>query len=405
MDKSMIDAAIGGALMDKTLAVERNLIFNMVGNTQQFDVMGSTASRLVNEIGPRAVLISEIWFYAKHTSKPTKIPTTSSQISSTALQTTTTTNTEDEPSSKGSTLFFGRPFLMTTNTKIDVHAGTLSMEFGDNMCTCDGGKECSICADICVAIDARPEVIKVVEVAKIAASEPPSPSIMQPPTSEFKPLPKHLKYVYLEDDPKLLVIPKKSMIIVVKNQNDELVLTRIQISWQINIRPLSPARSTHLPTLGCRSAFAMPQAPPKESCMKVFVDDFTVYGHSFDACLESLSRVLDRCIETNVVLNFEKCHFMVTEGLVLGHLVSNRGIEVDKAKIDIIASLSHPTFVWEVRSFLGHAGFYKRFTQNFNKMALPLSKLLQQDIEFVFDQLCIKAFQELKKRLTTTPIL
>ncbi|RDX87946.1 Retrovirus-related Pol polyprotein from transposon 17.6, partial [Mucuna pruriens] len=99
-----------------------------------------------------------------------------------------------------------------------------------------------------------------------------------------------------------------------------------------------------------------------------------------------------------------KCHFMVTEGIILGHLVSNRGIEVDKAKIDIIASLSHPAFVREVRSFLGNAGFYKRFIQNFSKIALPLSKLLQQDVEFVFDQPCIEAFQELKKRLTTTPI-
>jgi len=71
------------------------------------------------------------------------------------------------------------------------------------------------------------------------------------------------------------------------------------------------------------------------------MNDFTIYGSSFDACLESLSRVLNRCVETNLVINFEKCHFMVTKGIVLGHLVSSKGIEVDKAKIDIISSLPY----------------------------------------------------------------
>ncbi|RDX65068.1 Retrovirus-related Pol polyprotein from transposon opus, partial [Mucuna pruriens] len=110
-------------------------------------------------------------------------------------------------------------------------------------------------------------------------------------------------------------------------------------------------------------------------CMEVFMDDFTVYADSFEACLSNLSRVLKRCIDTNLVLNFEKCHFMVTEGIVLGHLVSNRGIEVDKAKIDVITSLPNPASVREVRSFLGHASFYRRFIKNFSKLALPLSKL------------------------------
>ncbi|RDX84927.1 Retrovirus-related Pol polyprotein from transposon opus, partial [Mucuna pruriens] len=79
--------------------------------------------------------------------------------------------------------------------------------------------------------------------------------------------------------------------------------------------------------------------------MEVFIDDFTVYANSFDGCLENLSKVLTRCIDINLVLNFEKCHFMVTEGIVLGHLVSNRGIEVevDKAKVDIITSLPNLT--------------------------------------------------------------
>ncbi|RDY09643.1 Retrovirus-related Pol polyprotein from transposon 17.6, partial [Mucuna pruriens] len=84
-----------------------------------------------------------------------------------------------------------------------------------------------------------------------------------------------------------------------------------------------------------------------KDCMEVFMDDFTVYADSFEACLSNLSKVLRRCIDTNLVLNFEKCHFMVTEGIVLGHLVSNRGIEVDKAKIDIITSLPNPASMQE----------------------------------------------------------
>ena len=120
------------------------------------------------------------------------------------------------------------------------------------------------------------------------------------------------------------------------------------------------------------------------------MDDFTIYGSSF---------------ETNLVLNFEKCHFMVHEGIVLGNLVSSRGIEVDKAKIDVITSLPYPAYVLEVRSFLGHVGFYKRSITDFNKNALPLSKLLQKDIDFVLDQPCKEAFEELGKRLTTSPIM
>ncbi|RDX82436.1 Retrovirus-related Pol polyprotein, partial [Mucuna pruriens] len=91
-----------------------------------------------------------------------------------------------------------------------------------------------------------------------------------------------------------------------------------------------------------------------QDCMEVFMDDFTVYADSFETCLSNLSKVLKRCININLVLNFEKCHFKMTKGILLGHLVSNRGIEVDSIKIDIISSLPNPTSMREVRSFLGH---------------------------------------------------
>ena len=92
--------------------------------------------------------------------------------------------------------------------------------------------------------------------------------------------------------------------------------------------------------------------------MEVFVDDFSVYGKTFDHCLENLDKVLQRCQEKDLVLNWEKCHFMVREGIVLGHLVSERGIEVDKAKIKVIEQLLPPINMKAVRSFLGHVGFY-----------------------------------------------
>ncbi|XP_070667588.1 uncharacterized protein [Malus domestica] len=111
-----------------------------------------------------------------------------------------------------------------------------------------------------------------------------------------------------------------------------------------------------------------------EQIMEVFMDDFSVFRDSFDQCLQNLSLVLQRCQETNLVLNWEKCHFMVKQGIVLGHLVSSKGIEVDKAKIDVIAKLRPPTTVKSVRSFLGHAD-------------------------------CLEAFNKLKTLLTSAPII
>ncbi|GKB57519.1 reverse transcriptase domain-containing protein [Tanacetum coccineum] len=87
-----------------------------------------------------------------------------------------------------------------------------------------------------------------------------------------------------------------------------------------------------------------------EETMEVFMDDFSVFGDSFSSCLSHLDKMLKWCEDTNLVLNWEKCHFMVKEGIVLGHKISKFGIEVDKAKIDVIAKLPHPTTVKGVRS-------------------------------------------------------
>ena len=142
-----------------------------------------------------------------------------------------------------------------------------------------------------------------------------------------------------------------------------------------------------------------------ENIMEVFMDDFFVYGSSFDDCLNNLSRVLQRCEEVNLVLNWKKCHFMVNKGVVLGHLVSNKGIEVDRAKVEVIEKLSPPTSVKGICSFLGHVGFYKRFIKDFSKIAKPLTNLLAKDALFVFDNDCLEEFCRLKEALITAPIL
>ncbi|KAK1670579.1 hypothetical protein QYE76_058738 [Lolium multiflorum] len=142
-----------------------------------------------------------------------------------------------------------------------------------------------------------------------------------------------------------------------------------------------------------------------ESIVEVFMDDFSVYGNSFDSCLRNLDKVLQRCEETNLVLNWEKCHFMVNEGIVLGHKISERGIEVDRAKVEAIEKMPYPRDVKGIRSVLGHAGFYRRFIKDFSKISKPLTNLLQKDVPFVFDDDCKEAFETLKKALTTAPVV
>nr|GFC66558.1 reverse transcriptase domain-containing protein [Tanacetum cinerariifolium] len=142
-----------------------------------------------------------------------------------------------------------------------------------------------------------------------------------------------------------------------------------------------------------------------ERTMEVFMDDFSVFGKSFLTCLTNLENMLKRCEDTKLSLNWEKSHFMVKEGIVLGYKISMKGIEVDKAKIEVISKLPHPTTVKGIRSFLGHAGFYRRLIKDYSKISRPMAHLLEKNSPFILSNECIQAFRTLKDKLTEAPIL
>ncbi|KAL5560425.1 hypothetical protein UlMin_036636 [Ulmus minor] len=181
-------------------------------------------------------------------------------------------------------------------------------------------------------------------------------------------------------------VPKKGGMTVVENAKNELIPTRV-----IVIAPEDQHKTTFTCPYG---TFAFRRMP-----FGLF------FGDSFSLCLENLAKILKRCEETNLVLNWEKCHFMVKEGIVLGHKVSRDGLEVDKAKVETIEKLLPPVSVKGIRSFLGHAGFYRRFIKDFSKVAKPLCNLLEKDRKFDFDEGCLKAFLELKQKLSSAPVI
>jgi len=142
-----------------------------------------------------------------------------------------------------------------------------------------------------------------------------------------------------------------------------------------------------------------------EEMVEVFMDDFSVYGPSFSSCLLNLGKVLTRCEKTNLVLNWEKCHFMVKEGIVLGHKILEKGIEVDMGKIEVMMQLPSPKPVKDIRSFLGHAGFSRRFIKDFSKITKPLTRLLCKETVFKFDEDCLKSFHTIKEAFVSAPIV
>ena len=140
-------------------------------------------------------------------------------------------------------------------------------------------------------------------------------------------------------------------------------------------------------------------------CLEIFMDDFSVFGSSFDLCLANLTKVLHICVENKLVLSWEKSHFMVEEGIVLGHHISKNGLEVDKAKVEVIKKLNLPTTIKQLRGFLGHAGFYRRFIKDFAKISKPLTHLLSKNIDFILDEKAKDSFLQIKEALINAPIM
>nr|GEW37382.1 reverse transcriptase domain-containing protein [Tanacetum cinerariifolium] len=193
---------------------------------------------------------------------------------------------------------------------------------------------------------------------KVCEAKTVKSSVVEPPEVKLKDLPPHLEYAFLEGDNKFPVI-------IFKELGDEEKSALIKVLKSHKRKQRSPILTERLPIDACLSVCAMHRGRFKG----------------------------------------EKSHFMVKEGIVLGHKISKNGIEVDRAKVDVIAKLPHPTTVKGIQSFLSHAGFYRRFIQDFSKISRPMTHLLEKNTLFIFSEDCIKAFQTLKKKLTEAPIL
>eukprot|EP00253_Pinus_taeda_P007961 PITA_07961 len=135
--------------------------------------------------------------------------------------------------------------------------------------------------------------------------------------------------------------------------------------------------------------------------VEIYMDDFTPYGSNFQEALSNLGNVLDKCIEMNLSLSPKKCELLMTKGTMIGHAMSELGLLVDPNKIAIIQKVPPPQKVRDFRSFLGLAGYHRRFIKDFSKLASPLFSLLGKDVEFMWTDNCQEALDTLKSKLVT----
>ncbi|KAL0433110.1 UNVERIFIED_CONTAM: Transposon Ty3-G Gag-Pol polyprotein [Sesamum latifolium] len=253
---------------------------------------------------------------------------------------------------------------------------------------------------------------------------------------ETQALPEHLKYIYLGDEETLAAIISSKL----SKEHEERLVTllrehRTAIGWTLaDIKGISPAMCMHRIYLEDNTK---PSREPqrrlnptlKEVVMKEILklhDAGIIFPISDSAWVSSVHVVPKKTGYYQIAIaqeDQEKITFTCPfgtfafrcmpfglcnapdQGIILGHIVSFRGIEVDKAKVDLIVNLPYPTSVRKIRSFLGHAGFYRRFIKDFAKIAQPLSLLLQKEVNFVFGGDCQEAFDELKRALTSAPII
>nr|GEU67046.1 hypothetical protein [Tanacetum cinerariifolium] len=263
-------------------------------------------------------------------------------------------------------------------------------------------------------LNQRNHLSEVSKELKMCEAETKKSSVDEPPVVELKALPPYLEYAFLESDDKLPVIIAKDLSVEEKTALISVLNSHNRaIAWKLS--DIKAIRKDHfplpfmdhmlerlagnqyycfldgflvifkfpsIPRIKKKTTFTYPyrtfayrrmpfglyNAPGTfqgcmmaifhdmiEKTMEVFMDDFSVFGNSFQCCLSHLEKMLKRCEDTNLCLNWEKSHFMVKECIVLGHKISKQGIEVDKVKVDVISKLPHPTTVKGIRSFLGHA--------------------------------------------------
>ncbi|GJR97588.1 reverse transcriptase domain-containing protein [Tanacetum coccineum] len=234
-------------------------------------------------------------------------------------------------------------------------------------------------------------------------------------------------------------VPKKGGMTVVTNEDNELIPTRLVTGWRVCIdyRKLNDAtRKDHFP-LPFMDQMLERLAGNEYYC---FLDGFSGYFQipidlqdqenttftcpygtfayrripfglcnapgTFQRCMIAIFHdMIKETMEVFMDDFSEKCHFMVKEGIVLGYKILKSGIEVDREKVDVIAKLPPPKSVKGIQSFLGHAGFYRRFVQYFSKIARPMTHLLEKETPFIFSTECREVFETLKKKLTEAPIL
>ncbi|GJU61843.1 reverse transcriptase domain-containing protein [Tanacetum coccineum] len=225
-------------------------------------------------------------------------------------------------------------------------------------------------------------------------------SIDDPPKLQLKDLPSHLEYAFLKETNKLPVIIAKNL-----KEDEKVQLLKVlkshkrAIAWKISdIKGIDPQFCTHKILLENDSKPAIKHQ--RRVNPKIHETRRTKKRPSSLALMGRLPT--DVCLSAYVML---RAHSKVKEGIVLGHKISKSGIEVNKANVDVIAKLPHPTSVKGVLSFLGHARFYRQFVQDFSKIARPMTHLLEKETPFIFSKECIEAFNILNQKVTEAPIL
>nr|GEX18473.1 hypothetical protein [Tanacetum cinerariifolium] len=270
----------------------------------------------------------------------------------------------------------------------------------------------------------------------------------EPPEVELKELPPHLEYAFLGENEKWPVIIAKDLSVNKKSALIDVLKSRKKpIAWKLtDIRGIDPEfcsqkilleddfspkvqsqrrvnpkihdviKKEVKKLLDAGLIYPISDIPwipidPKDQEKTMFTCPYGTFAYKrmpFGLC--NAPGTFQRCMmaifnDTIEHTMKKKSHFMVKEGIVLGHKISKKGIEVDKAKIEVISKLPHPTTVKGIRSFLGHVGFYRRFIKDFSKISRPMTHLLEKNSPLIFSNDCIQAFKTLKEKLIEAPIL